>query len=86
MRKSVPPSPTLFPQRDEDFFDESLYPWWKLDAIAIESKESVYANLLVVRDDEVDRPDIVALKTAMTSDKMRQFIEEKYKGAVLPAF
>lgn len=56
------------------------------DAIALESKESVYANVLVVRKDDVERPDIVALKDAMTSDKMRQFIQEKYKGAVLPAF
>lgn len=56
------------------------------DALALESKESVYANVLVVRKDDVERPDIVALKNAMTSGEMRNFIETKYKGAVLPAF
>lgn len=56
------------------------------DAIAIESRESPYANILVIRIDEETSEEILELKKAMTSDKMRDFIREKYKGAVLPAF
>ncbi len=56
------------------------------DALALESKDSPYANILTIRIGDENRPDIVALKAAMTSDKMRAFILEKYQGAVLPAF
>lgn len=56
------------------------------DALALESKDSPYANVLVIRTGDENRPDIQALKAAMTSDKMREFIQQKYKGAVLPAF
>jgi len=56
------------------------------DAIALESKDSPYVNVLVARIADAERPDIVALKNAMTSDKMRHFILQTYKGAVLPAF
>jgi len=39
-----------------------------------------------VRIGDENRPDILALKAAMTSEKMKEFILNKYKGAVLPAF
>lgn len=61
-----------------------LFP--KTDAIALENKDSPYVNVLVARKIDENRPDIVVLKNAMTSDRMRQFILEKYRGAVLPAF
>lgn len=56
------------------------------DAIALESKDSPYANVLVVRTGDENRPDIQALKAAMTSEKMKEFILKTYNGAVLPAF
>ena len=56
------------------------------DALALESKNSPYANIIAIRIGEDNRPEIQALKAAMTSDKMRQFILDTYKGAVLPAF
>jgi D-methionine transport system substrate-binding protein len=56
------------------------------DALALESKDSPYANIIAIRIGDENRPDIQALKAAMTSDKMRQFILDTYKGAVLPAF
>ncbi len=56
------------------------------DALVLESKDSPYVNVLVVRNGDENRPDIQALKEAMTSDNMRVFILEKYQGAVLPAF
>jgi len=56
------------------------------DALILENKDSPYANVLVVRTEDEDRPDIEALKEAMTSEKMKEFILQKYQGAVLPAF
>lgn len=56
------------------------------DALVLESKDSPYANIIVVREGDENRPDIQALKKAMTSEKMKEFIDQKYKGAVLPAF
>lgn len=56
------------------------------DALVLEDKDSPYANVIAVRIGDQDRPDIQALKKAMTSEKMKEFILQKYKGAVLPAF
>lgn len=56
------------------------------DALAIESSDSPFANVLVIRQGEEKREDIEALKTVMTSDKMREFILDKYQGAILPAW
>lgn len=56
------------------------------EALALESKDSPYVNVLVVRIGEENRPEIKALKSAMTSDKMREYILKTYNGAVIPAF
>ncbi len=56
------------------------------DAIAIESKDSPYANIVTIRAGEAGRPELQKLKAAVTSPDVKKFIEEKYKGAVLAAF
>lgn len=56
------------------------------EALALESRDSLYANILVIRQGETERPDLQALKKWMTSAKMRDFIQKKYKGAILPTF
>lgn len=56
------------------------------DALLLEDKNSPYANVLVVRTGEGSRPDIQALKKALTSEKMEKFISEKYRGAIIPTF
>ncbi|VBB05858.1 nlpa lipoprotein [Lucifera butyrica] len=56
------------------------------DALFIEQKDSPYVNVLVVRKGDENRPEIQALTKALTSDAVRKFINEKYKGAVVPAF
>jgi D-methionine transport system substrate-binding protein len=56
------------------------------DALILESKDSPYANVIAIRTGEENRPEIEALKMAMTSEKMHEFILDKYKGAVIPAF
>ncbi|EAJ5895564.1 methionine ABC transporter substrate-binding protein, partial [Campylobacter jejuni] len=45
-----------------------------------------YANILVVRVGHENDPKIKALIQALQSDKIKQFIIEKYNGSVLPAF
>lgn len=56
------------------------------DALILESKDSPYANIIAIRKGEENNPQIKALKEAMTSEKMREFILNKYHGAILPAF
>lgn len=56
------------------------------DALAIESKDSPYVNFLVARADNKDDPRVQKLAKALTSPEVKAFIEQKYKGAVLPAF
>lgn len=60
------------------------------DVLGAEDKDSEaareYANLVAVRAGEEELPQFVALKDAITSGKIRKFIEEKYIGSVLPVF
>lgn len=56
------------------------------DALFIESKESPYANILVIREGDENRPEIKKLVAALTSPEVKKFIEEKYKGEIMPAF
>ncbi len=55
-------------------------------ALFREGKDSPYANILVTKSERVNDPAVVALKNALTTEEVRKFIEEKYKGAVIPAF
>lgn len=56
------------------------------DALAIEGSESPYVNILVTREDNKDAPAMQKLVEALHSAEVKQFIEEKYQGAVVPAF
>ena len=56
------------------------------DSLFIERKESPYANVLAVRKGDEKRPEIVKLSKALTSPDVKKFIEDKYKGAVVPTF
>ena len=56
------------------------------DALAIEDSTSPYVNIVAVREGDQDKPAIKKLMEALRSDTIKQFIEEKYKGAVVPAF
>ena len=55
------------------------------DALFIEDKTSPYVNIVAVREDE-NRDEIKALVTSLQSDKVKKFIEDTYKGAIVPAF
>ncbi len=56
------------------------------DALFMEDKTSPYVNIIAVREGDQDRPEIKALIKALQSDTIKKFIEDKYKGAIVPAF
>ncbi|MBO4401143.1 MAG: MetQ/NlpA family ABC transporter substrate-binding protein [Selenomonadaceae bacterium] len=56
------------------------------DALFMEDKTSPYVNIITVRDGDENRPEIKALLETIRSDKVKNFINEKYKGAIVPAF
>jgi D-methionine transport system substrate-binding protein len=58
----------------------------KEDALFIEGEHSPYVNILVARPDNKNSEPIQKLAKALTSEEVRKFIEEKYEGAVVPAF
>ena len=60
------------------------------DALAIEDASSeaaqTYANVLVVKEGNENDPAIQALYAALTSDKVKDYINSTYDGAVVPIF
>lgn len=56
------------------------------DAVLLEGADSPYANIVTVRPADVDNENIQKLIKALQSDEVKKFIEEKYNGAVVPAF
>ena len=60
------------------------------DALAIEDASSeaaqTYANVLVVKEGNENDPAIQALYAALTSDTIKDFINNTYDGAVVPIF
>ncbi|MEK1907170.1 MAG: MetQ/NlpA family ABC transporter substrate-binding protein [Pseudomonas sp.] len=56
------------------------------DALAIEGSDSPYVNILVVAEANKDKPALQKLAKALNSAEVKAFINDKYKGAVVPAF
>jgi len=56
------------------------------DALAIESSDSPYVNILVVKEGNEKNEAVLALIECLHTDAVRDFILEKYEGAVIPAF
>ena len=56
------------------------------DALFIEGADSPYTNIVVARKDRANGADIAKLMSALHSADTKKFIQEKYKGAVVPAF
>lgn len=60
------------------------------DAIAYEGADSLaaqtYGNVLVVKEGNEETEKSVALKNALLSDTIRDFINDTYSGAVVPMF
>jgi len=58
----------------------------KHDALLTEGVENDFAITLVARQDNVDSEPIQKLAEAMTSDAVRQFLEDNYDETAIPAF
>ena len=56
------------------------------DALVLEGADSPYANIVTARPDNAKSPAIAKLMKALRSPETKKFIEEKYKGAIIPAF
>ena len=56
------------------------------DALAIESSDSPYVNVLVVKEGNENNEAIQALVVSIHSDNIRDYITETFDGAVVPAF
>lgn len=58
------------------------------DALAVESDQGVaaqtYANIIAIRNEDKDNEAIKKLVEVLKSDEIKQFINEKYEGAVVP--
>jgi len=56
------------------------------DTILMENADSPYANLIVVRAEDKDAPWVKTLVESYQNDRVRQYILDSFKGAVVPAF
>ena len=56
------------------------------DALFIEGADSPYTNIVVSRTDRAQDPTIGKLIKALHTPEVKKFIQDKYKGAVVPAF
>ena len=57
------------------------------DALFMEEKENnPYVNVLAIKQGNENDPAVKKLAEALTSPEVKKFIEEKYKGVVVPAF
>ena len=58
------------------------------EALAVEDKDSeaaqTFANILVVKEGNENNEAVLALVEALQSEKVQNFIAEKYEGAVVP--
>jgi D-methionine transport system substrate-binding protein len=55
-------------------------------ALVLEEKTSPYVNIIAVRCQDINEPKLIALKEAMTSPQIKQFIDHQYGGSVIEAF
>ncbi|MBP3949925.1 MetQ/NlpA family ABC transporter substrate-binding protein [Bacillus suaedae] len=52
--------------------------------IAFEGEDVLQPNLIVVRSEDAERPELTKLLEVLQSDEIKQFIDETYNGAVIP--
>lgn len=56
------------------------------DSLYLEAKDSPYANIVVAKESRKDDPNLQKLVKALNTPEVKKFIEDTYKGAVVPAF
>lgn len=56
------------------------------DALLVESKDSAYVNVLAVREADKENPQLKKFVQLYQSEAVKNFILERFKGAVIPVF
>jgi len=56
------------------------------DSLIIEGAESPYVNIVVVQRGNENSPNIIALRNALLSQKVKDYINRNYNGGVSPVF
>lgn len=56
------------------------------DSLAIESGDSLFVNILVIRTGDEGRQQLIHLKDLLTSEKVENYIKDKYDGAIIKAW
>ncbi|MEW9701355.1 MetQ/NlpA family ABC transporter substrate-binding protein [Paenibacillus sp. SI8] len=81
--------PRVLPDVDGAIINTNLVLEAKIDpnsALFREDANSPYANIIVVRQGDENRPEIKKLGEVLTSPDVKKFIQDKYGVAVVPAF
>ncbi len=82
-------SAQIIPTKDDyDFFitntNKALEAGITSTKLFSEGKDSPYANIIAVREEDLDNPAVKALVDALLSEETQQWIADKYNGAVIP--
>ncbi len=56
------------------------------DAVVVESTDSPYANVMAVRTEDVNNETYKKLLSIYQSEAVRKFIQDEFKGSIIPAF
>ncbi|HLS68041.1 MAG TPA: MetQ/NlpA family ABC transporter substrate-binding protein, partial [Kiloniellales bacterium] len=56
------------------------------DAILREGIDSPYMNIIVVRSEDADAEWLEKLLAAYHTDRVREFVDERFEGAAIPGF
>ena len=82
-------SAQIIPTKDDyDFFitntNKALEAGITSNKLFSEGEDSPYANIIAVREEDLDNPAIKALVDALLSEETQQWIQDNYNGAVIP--
>ena len=82
-------SAQIIPTKDDyDFFitntNKALEAGITSNKLFSEGEDSPYANIIAVREEDLNNPAIKALVDALLSEETQQWIADKYNGAVIP--
>ena len=82
-------SAQIIPTKDDyDFFitntNKALEAGITSNKLFSEGEDSPYANIIAVREEDLDNPAVKALVDALLSEETQQWIADKYNGAVIP--
>ena len=56
------------------------------DAIGLEDKTSLYSNVVAIRKEENNNEIFLKIKQSLQSEKIKDFLNNHYKGSIAPAF